>query len=137
MGFSAGRFAKIWKLEDKGNYAVANLSISRKNRDTNAYTVEFKDGFVAIVGKAWEALKGAVVDEHNGLTIKIVNCDVTNVYTSQTGKVSYNPHYTIFALELPNDNGGQTAPKTETKKEDNVDDFINVPDGDDEELPFN
>ena len=34
MGFRQGAYAKIWKIEDKGNYHVAQMSISRKNKDT-------------------------------------------------------------------------------------------------------
>ncbi len=138
MGFSVGRYAKIWKLEDKGNYAVANMSISRKDKESNTYKIEFKDGYVAIVGRAYEELKGVVVDEHGGLTIKIVSCDVTNVYTGKDGKVSYKPHFSIFALELPNDdNGGQAPKKADTSASETVEEFMGVPDGDEEELPFN
>ena len=34
MGFRQGAYAKIWKVENKGNYHVAQISISRKNKDT-------------------------------------------------------------------------------------------------------
>lgn len=140
MGFSVGRFAKIWKLEDKGGkYGVANLSISRRDKESGTYKVEFKDGFVAVVGKAYQVIKGSIIDENKGLTVKILNCDVTNMYTNASGKVSYSPHYTIFDLELPNFEGDDSPEPAKKKKksEDNVDDFISVPDGDDEELPFN
>ena len=136
MGFSVGRFAKIWKMEDRGTYAIANLSISKKDKNSNTYTTEFKDGFVAIVGRAYEDLKDAVIDENKGLSVKLVSCDVTNVYTSPTGKVSYNPHYTVFAVELPNASDSDTREPAK-KKSNTADDFVNIPDGNDEELPFN
>ena len=65
MGFSVGRFAKIWKLEDKGGkYGVANLSISRRDKESGTYKVEFKDGFVAVVGKAYQAIKDSIIDAY-------------------------------------------------------------------------
>lgn len=141
MGFSVGRFAKIWKFEDKGGkWGVANLSISRREKDTNTYKIEFKDGFVSIVGKAYQVLKDAVIDENHGLTVKILNCDVTNMYTNASGKVSYSPHYTIFDLELPNFEGDDSPEPAKKKKKsaEKVDDFVNIADGiGDEELPFN
>lgn len=141
MGFSVGRFAKIWKFEDKGGkYGVANLSISRRDKDSGTYKVEFKDGFVSVVGKAYQILKDAVIDENHGLTVKILNCDVTNMYTNASGKVSYSPHYTIFDLELPNFEGDDSPEPAKKKKknEEKVDDFVNIADGiGDEELPFN
>ena len=141
MGFSVGRFAKIWKFEDKGGkWGVANLSISRREKDTNTYKIEFKDGFVSIVGKAYQVLKDVVIDENHGLTVKILNCDVTNMYTNASGKVSYSPHYTIFDLELPNFDGDDSPEPAKKKKksEEKVDDFVNIADEiGDEELPFN
>ena len=141
MGFSVGRFAKIWKFEDKGGkWGVANLSISRREKDTNTYKIEFKDGFVSIVGKAYQVLKDVVIDENHGLTVKILNCDVTNMYTNASGKVSYSPHYTIFDLELPNFEGDDSPEPAKKKKksEEKVDDFVNIADEiGDEELPFN
>jgi hypothetical protein len=141
MGFSVGRFAKIWKFEDKGGkWGVANLSISRREKDTNTYKIEFKDGFVSVVGKAYQVLKDVVIDENHGLTVKILNCDVTNMYTNASGKVSYSPHYTIFDLELPNFEGDDSPEPAKKKKksEEKVDDFVNIADGiGDEELPFN
>ena len=170
MGFSVGRFAKIWKLEDKTTYtpvsdlseadlkgkqivnkdgvdcvvtscyATANLSVSKRDKDSGTYKVEFKDGFVAIVGKAYQLLKDAVIDENHGLTVKILNCDVTNMYTNAYGKVSYTPHYTIYDAEFPNFDGDDAPTPTKKKKksEEKVDDFVNIADGiGDEELPFN
>jgi len=141
MGFSVGRFAKVWRFEDKGGkWGVANLSISRREKDTNTYKIEFKDGFVSVVGKAYQVLKDVVIDENHGLTVKILNCDVTNMYTNASGKVSYSPHYTIFDLELPNFEGDDSPEPAKKKKksEEKVDDFVNIADGiGDEELPFN
>ena len=141
MGFSVGRFAKVWRFEDKGGkWGIANLSISRRDKDTNTYKVEFKDGFVSVVGKAYQVLKDAVIDENHGLTVKILNCDVTNMYTNASGKVSYSPHYTIFDLELPNFEGDDSPEPAKKKKKsgEKVDDFVNIADEiGDEELPFN
>ena len=45
MGFSVGRYAKVWKIEDKGNYAVCNLSVGKRDSETKVYVNDFKDGY--------------------------------------------------------------------------------------------
>ena len=137
MGFSVGRYAKIWKLEDKGTYAVCNMSIGRKNPDTKVYVNDFKDGFVSFVGAAYNKIKGETIDEKSGLTVIIKSCDVTNLYTSPEGKVSYKPHYAVFDIDFPNyKNDGDSKKEEESKSA--VEDYVNAGGGsDEEELPFN
>ena len=63
MGFrqadSEGRggFARIWAIEDKGNYSVAKVSTSKKRRDEDGYETDFQDGFVRLIGAAHEKAK--------------------------------------------------------------------------------
>ena len=139
MGFTVGRYAKIWSFKDEGKWGTVNLSVSRKDKETGVYKTDFKDGFVSVVGSAYEAVKGAVIDPKRGLTVRIASCDVTNTYNDAKGNTSFKPHYTLFGIEIPDDNNG-SAP-VQTKKEskpDKVDDFVNIADGiGDEELPFN
>lgn len=143
MGFRVGSFAKIWSYENKGNYSTCRLSISRKNKNTDAYETDFTDGFVRLVGNAHKDIQGIQIDEKKGYNIKISSCDVTNVYTSPDGKVSYTPHYTIFGFEEANFNGQNQGNKTgdnvnSAQNTSGSDGFMNIPDDiDGEELPFN
>lgn len=106
MGFRQGAYAKIWKVEDKGNYSVAQVSISRKNKDTGEYNVEFQDGFVRLVGNAHEAAKSLKIGD-NGASIQITSCDVTNKYDAEKQKSYIN--FTIFGFEIPDGNSTATA----------------------------
>ena len=139
MGFSVGRYAKIWSFEDKGKWGTVNLSVSKKDKETGVYKTDFKDGFVSVVGSAYETIKAATIDPNHGLTVRIASCDVTNSYNNAQGKASYKPHYTLFGVEIPDDNGkGAPAQTKKESKPDKVDDFVNIADGiGDEELPFN
>lgn len=113
MGFRKDSFARIWSVEDKGNYSIANVSISRKNKETNQYEVEFQDGFVRLVGNAHEFMKGVLVPQ-GGFPVKITSCDVTNKY-SQEKKQTYT-NYVIFGLEAMNFSGNATAGNASTAK---------------------
>lgn len=137
MGFSVGRYAKIWKVDDKGNYATCNMSVGKRDPETKVYVNDFKDGYVSFVGAAYNKIKGETIDEKKGLTVIIKSCDVSNIYTSPTGKVSFKAHYTVFDIDFPN-NGGNNGDSN--KKEDagnTVEDFVNAgSSSDEEELPF-
>ena len=135
---SYGGFARVWTIEDKGNYSTAKISVSKKDKNTDNYTTDFMDGYVRLVGEAHNALKGIYIDEKKGIGVKISSCEVTNVYTAPNGAVSYKPHYTIFGLEVLDGNSRQnTKANANSAKKSGSDDFMSVPDGIDEELPFN
>lgn len=128
MGFRQGAYAKIWKVEDKGNYHVAQMSISRKNKDTGNYDTEWQNNFVRLVGTAHQQIKSMDIS-HN---VKLGACDVTNKYDAEK-KTTYT-NYVVFGFEDAGD--GTTAPKTAVKPDPNG--FVNIPDSiDDEALPFN
>lgn len=141
MGFRQGAYARIWSYENKGNYSTCRLSISKKNKDANTYETEFTDGFVRLVGNAHQSIQNIHIDEKKGYNIKISSCDVTNVYTSPDGKVSYTPHYTIFGFEEANYSGqnqeNKTGNNTNSVQQNGSDEFMSIPDGIEEELPFN
>ena len=64
---------------------------------------------------------------------KIGACDVTNKYDKEK-KTTYT-NYVIFGFEeVDGNNGGNNQSKAAPKKDDG---FMNIPDGVDEELPFN
>ncbi len=135
-----GGYARIWSVENNGKYSTAKISISKKNKETDEYVTDFQDGFVRLIGQAHNALKDVSVGD-KGISVRITQCEVTNLYTSPEGKVSYKPHYIIFGLEVmdkqfkkENNNKGSNA---KSAKKSGSDEFMNIPDGtDDDELPF-
>lgn len=144
MGFrqadSEGRggFARIWSIEDKGNYSVAKISTSKKRKDGDGYETDFQDGFVRLIGSAHEKGKTLVVTE-KGVAIQITSCEVTTPYNAETKKGYTN--YAIFAFNIPegNDSSSNTknskkstakTSKAKTKK------AAEVEDEQEDELPF-
>lgn len=157
MGFRTGSYMRVWTCDQSGKTAVCSVSISKKNKETNAYDVDFQDGFVRFVGQAAEAVLSAGLptaetrkammaqkQPTKGITVRVTSCDVTNYFRDKNGKTSYSPHYTVFGVELPDSNGNfQKNTNAEVGfqnnyKPNNVDNdgFINVPEDADEELPF-
>lgn len=131
MGFRQGAFAKVWRVENKGNYSVAQVSISRKKKDSDHYETEFQNNFVRLVGTAHDMGKD-IQEVQGGTTIKITSCDVTNKYDKEAQKEYTN--FVIFGFEFPDNNGGGNAVAsnkkgTTAKKPTNEIDL--------EELPFN
>lgn len=144
MGFrqadSEGRggFARIWSIEDKGNYSVAKISTSKKRKDGDGYETDFQDGYVRLIGSAHEKGKTLTVTE-KGVAIQITSCEVTTPYNAETKKGYTN--YAIFAFNIPegNDNSSTTkggkkssakTSKAKTKK------AAKVEDEPEDELPF-
>lgn len=149
MGFRQGAYAKIWSVNDMGKYSTANVSISRKNPNTNGYDIEFSNKYVRLVGSAHEAAKdlGLPTNEEfnpetdRGVSIKITSCDVSNNFNKETMTMYTN--FVIFGFEIPdnNSNGGgyknsgskkATNKKTPSKPAPKRD----VDDDDDNDLPF-
>ena len=144
MGFrqadSEGRggFARIWSIEDKGNYSVAKISTSKKRKDGDGYETDFQDGFVRLIGSAHEKGKTLTVTE-KGVAIQITSCEVTTPYNAETKKGYTN--YAIFAFNIPegNDNssttkgGKKSSAKTSKAKTKKAAEVENEPE---DELPF-
>lgn len=144
MGFrqkdSEGRggYARIWAIEDKGNYSIAKISTSKKNKD-GSFETDFQDGFVRLIGSAHEKAQTLNVTD-KGVSIQITSCEVTTPYNAETKKSYVN--YAIFAFDIPDGNSGNStsaknskkstakASKAKTKKETPVEDES------DDGLPF-
>lgn len=142
MGFrqadSEGRggYARIWSVEDKGNYSLAKVSTSKKRKDDDSYETDFQDGFVRLVGDAHKKVKNLDVPE-KGISIQITSCEATTPYDAKNKKAYHN--YTIFAFNVPDENdgskaksGSKTAKKSSHKKAKEVDEEEEDPD----DLPF-
>ena len=146
MGFSVNSYARVWSVEDKGKYSIANISVSKKNKDTNQYEIKFQSNYVRLVGTAHDALKDVEIPEKGGVSIKISNCDVESNYDAENKKMYYN--FAIFGLELLDDNnsGGKKKssskdakskkpPKTKTAKHKEEEEELSN-DEDEDDLPF-
>lgn len=122
MGFRNNSYAKVWEITDHGKYATVDMSISRKNKETGNYDTTFKYKFVRFVGKAFDK----VLKLEKGSSIKITECDVEYFGKQKedgTWQNIFKPIVYDFDVE-----GGSSMPS--------ADDFMAVPDGDDEFMPF-
>ena len=114
MGFRQdARFVKVWEVEDKGNYHIVSLSTSKKNKETDKYETDFSNKFVRFIGTAHKL----AADLKEGDVIKLGSCEVTNKYDKEKNTTYTN--YLVYSFEKEGDN------------------FMNIPDSIDEELPFN
>lgn len=105
MGFSANNYAKIKEVVEKhDNYSVCKITITKKNKLTNQYELQFS-AHCRFVGNAHKSVPMA--DQR----IKITSCDVTNCYKDKDGKLQFskNPQYVVFGYELQ-ESQGASAP---------------------------
>ena len=128
--FGNGSYVKIWKLEDKGKYYQAQMSTSRKVEDK--YETDWSDNFTRLVGNAASQVRSGKIKE--GDRVQIDNCGVTNQYNKEK-RVTYT-NYVIFSFAENDQNTSSrnTSNKTTQKKDTS---FNDVPDGIEEDLPFN
>lgn len=115
MGLRTNCFAKVWKVENKGNWSRCQISVSAKNKKTGQYETNFSAN-VNFVGKAHSNAP------QEGQRIKITDFEVTNVYVKADGTKSYEPHYTVFDFELLD--GGTSITQQQTP---NLDDLESTP----------
>lgn len=124
MGFRTGAFAKVWRFENKGNYSVVELSTSKKNKQTEQYETDFSGKFVRFIGQAHADIQSL----QEGVKIKLGDVEVTNSYNKETKQAFTN--FLVFSFEVADNSGNGQTPASS-------DGFMNIPDGIDEELPFN
>ena len=101
--FSVNSYAKIKEVEDKGNYSICKISISKKNKQSGKYETDFV-GKVRFVGNAHHQRPLA------NQRIQITSCGVSNCYTKDD-KLEFPkaPVYTIFEYSLQDDNGASSS----------------------------
>lgn len=131
-----GGYARLWGIEDKGNYSLGNVSTSKKPKDSETWETDFQDGFVRFIGSAHEKAKGLEIPENKGISIQITSCDVTVQVNPETKKRSTK--FLVFAFDVPDNNGSttnktKTATKTSKAKEKKT---VEIEDEETEELPF-
>lgn len=89
--FQNNTYAKIWSVEDKGNYTVCQISTSKKDKQTGKYETDFADK-VRFVGKAHGQKPQAEQK------IKLLNTAVSNHYDKERKKTYYS--FVVFDYEL-------------------------------------
>ena len=148
MGLKIGGKCAMWSIEDKGNYAVANLSTSKKKKDSKDYETDWRNGFVWLCGKAYDNLKGyAPLGEGEYMELRIGKgyektndqgqtyfqspIEITSNYVREKNREYTN--YKIFDAEPIVSN----KDKGESKQEESpVQDYMNIPDDFEDSLPF-
>lgn len=139
MGFTKGAYARIWSVDDEGNYSTANISVSKKNQDTGNYDLEFSHGYVRLVGWAHEKAKKLDLPNreqfkaggYKGVPIQILSCDVSNKYDPKKKTVYTN--YVVFGFEVQE--GTQTTTEEQEQKAEMSKKKIEDQE-DDDDLPF-
>lgn len=92
-----GGYAKIWSIENKGKYSLANISTSKKVKDEDRYETDFQDGYVRLIGSAHDKAQELNVPK-SGISIQIKSCDVQNSY-NPNNKTKYTT-YIIYAFDV-------------------------------------
>lgn len=124
MGFRNDAYATVWDSKPgKGKYNELKIQISKKNKDTDKYETDFS-GWVRFVGKAAEL---GLLPERT--RIKIKSCDVTNFYNKDSKVMYWTP--VVFEAELCD-----SRPQINAIVETDDNDFLYIPEGIDEEIPF-
>lgn len=128
MGFRNGAYGKVWQVKaGTGNFTDVRISISKKNRTTNEYEQDFS-GFVRFIGDAHKAA-GSLKE---GDRIKIRECEVTNSYNKEKNTTYTN--FAVFSFEMADGSGQNNQAASKAAPKDN---FMDVSDAINEELPFN
>ena len=122
MGLRTGCIATIWQVEPKEKYTRVKFSISKKNKNTNAYETDFS-GFANFVGQAHaEAAKLKERDR-----VKLEEFEVTNKYDKE--KQTTYTYYSVFKISDPNAGATQSAPQASKAPD-------TAAEGDADSLPF-
>lgn len=108
MGFREGAYAMIWQVEDKGNYALAKISTSKKDKQSGEYKTDFSSGFVKFIGSAYKVVKNIPLKTR----IKLGPCEVTNNYDKEKKKEYVN--FAVFECETVE--GSSMSNKKESAK---------------------
>jgi hypothetical protein len=120
-------FWKVQRVADNGKTCDVQISVSKKNKQTDQYETDFS-GFVKFCGENMVKLAQSLQEKDK---IDIDSFELTNKYDKEKKVTYYN--VSVFAAKKHewDDNGG-------SKKVTGNEDFMKVEDNlDDESLPFN
>lgn len=143
MGLKAGCKCAMWSLKvDEDGTLIANLSTSKRKKDSKEYETDWKNMFVKLYGKAYENFKDYTLAEGEFMEVRIgwgydrpntygtgtfkqAPFEVKNTYSKEKGEKTY---YSIYDAEpIVSD-----KPKAESTPEISME----IPDTIQESLPF-
>lgn len=142
MAFRNGCYASLWGVypSASGKVTSGRISISRKRKDTGAYETDFT-GFVSFIGDANLKIQKYVGKEMGEDRKPIARIRLDEVAATVIEKPNqegvplknreYNHQYQCFSFtDAEEQSTAPPQPKAVPKE------FVDVPDGIDEELPF-
>lgn len=146
MGLKSGQKCAIWSLEDKGNYIVANISTSKKKKDSKDYETDWRNNYVWLCDRAYENFKsyiplneGEYIEArigwgydrvgNNGNSFKQAPFEVTSNYVKDKNKEYTN--YKVYDAAPIGGNKEKEPEQTETQQ-----DIMSIPDTFEDSLPF-
>ena len=132
-GQYVGGYARVWSISERNGYVTGNLSTSRKLKDSDRYETDFQDGYVSFFGACADKIKSVDIPDRKGVGIQILSCEVRNKYDENAKRTYVN--YNIYDFKFTDQKS--EAPATKKTLEKKKEEFMNIPDGVDEELPFN
>ena len=127
MAFQDGSYAKVWEVKRNTNYTDVRLSTSKKRKDTGEYETDFS-GFVRFIGKAHQD----AANLNDGDRIKLGSVSATRTYNKMENKNYTNFQCYSYSVEGVNQTQNTAAAQPQRQPE-----VPNIPEGVDEELPFN
>lgn len=128
MGFRKDAYCTVWSVDPVSDVQTkARISISRKDKQTGAYTEDFS-GFVSFFGTA-AAKKAATLKERD--RIKLGDVDVRSKYDKAKNVTYYN--FNVYSFEAQNGAGGSPSGSAQPSSPQPTVDEGNI---DDSRLPF-
>lgn len=128
MGLKNGAKLSIWEVKKCGKYTDIQASTRKKNNQTGEWETDFS-GYIRLVGnantKATDFPDGKL---QNPIKIEVGGFEVTQKYSKEHKKTFTN--FVMYDFETEDAQPAQP-------KATNADDFLMIPDGADEEMPFN
>lgn len=129
MGFRKDGFAKVWAVENKGNYSIVELSTSKKNKTSGEYETDFSNKFVRFIGTAHTD----AAELTRGDSVKLGDCDVTNIYNKDKKETYTNFLVFTFEKQIKDQNNTNKEHPTPTSNQGSM----KVPENlEEDELPF-
>lgn len=114
------QYAYVKKVEDKGSYALVQLSTSRKDKKLNK-SVYSNWSYVRFVGNAYKD----IVDVEPGTAIVVKAMSIENTPYEKDGQTIWpkSPQFTVFAWELSERNNNQSEDAPPVVEEDEEDEI--------------
>jgi hypothetical protein len=137
MGFKKDAYATIWEVKTfRESMTKVNLSVSVKNRETDAYVTSFSHTCTFFGAAAVAALNLQRLDR-----IKLGDVDVTNKYDREKNTTYWNCNVYSFEMADEKHGGKKTESPKPSVKTSRDDPEPETPDPDDnfssdDELPF-